>query len=80
MKSERRRILGWVLIVVNGLFVLFGLATGQMGGLADLFAGFPDSGVTFARHRSAFLLGMAAHAACAAVGVREIVLANRAAG
>ncbi len=80
MEPGRRRILGWFLIVVNGLFVVFGLATGQMGGLADLFAGFPEGGVSFARHKGAFLLGMGVHAAGTLVGVRELILANRAAG
>lgn len=80
MTPTYKRNLGLTLIVINVGYLLFALVTGRMeglGSLPSLFSGWHDVPTTFARKPYSFVFGLAAHAACLAVGVKLVREATR---
>lgn len=71
MSRNRKLWLGWTFIVVNGLYLLVGLATNDMGGIVD-FGYNADVPLSFGAAPGRFLSGILLYGAIMIVGIRMV--------
>lgn len=76
MSKNRKLWLGWIFIVVNGLYLLIGLVTNDMGGIIGLGYN-PDIPLSFGLAPGRFLLGILLYGAIMVVGVKMVLEAQR---
>lgn len=76
--SERRKskVVGWIVIVMGGWFLLSGVLTNDMGGIVALGYN-PDVPMSFDRAPMRFILGILLYGAMIIVGIREVQGATR---
>lgn len=76
MTKNRKLWLGWMFIVVNGLYLAFGLAANDMGGIVDL--GYSqDRPLSFDAAPGRFLSGILLYGAIMIIGINMVREASR---
>lgn len=76
MSKNRKLWLGWMFIVVNGLYLAFGLVTNDMGGIVDLGYN-PDVPLSFDAAPGRFLSGILLYGAIMVIGIKMVREASR---
>ncbi|WP_075292102.1 hypothetical protein [Pararhizobium arenae] len=76
MSRNRKLWLGWIFIVVNGLYLIIGLVSNDMGGIISLGYN-PDAPLSFDAAPGRFLLGILLYGAIMVVGVKMVLEAQR---
>ena len=71
MSKNRKLWLGWMFIVVNGLYLAFGLVTNDMGGIVDLGYN-PDVPLSFDAAPGRFLSGILLYGAIVVIGIKMV--------
>lgn len=76
MSNNRKLWLGWMFIVVNGLYLAFGLVTNDMRGIVDLGYN-PDVPLSFDAAPGRFLSGILLYGAIMVIGIKMVREASR---
>lgn len=71
MSKNRKLWLGWIFIVVNGFYLIAGVATNDMGGIVDLGYN-PDVPLSFDAAPGRFLTGILLYGAILVIGINMV--------